>query len=164
MVAPAGAVGVTAATAMAVMEVAVMQAAVAAMPAAVAAMPAAHAVMPVAHAATVVEHAADTAAAMRAVVHADTAAAVHAAALAVVMAAALAAADMRVVAAATAAADIGNSCGFSQKGPSASAGGPFSLICRSNYGDWQKASHAASRKCGTQFSDADSVDKHMIYL
>jgi hypothetical protein len=69
-----------------------------------------------------------------------------------------------VVAAATAAADIGNSCGFSQKGPSASAGGPFSLICRSNYGDWQKASHAASRKCGTQFSDADSVDKHMIYL
>ena len=125
MVAPAGAVGVTAATAMAVMEVAVMQAAVAAMPAAVAAMPAAHAVMPVAHAATVVEHAADTAAAMRAVVHADTAAAVHAAALAVVMAAALAAADMRVVAAATAAADIGNSCGFSQKGPPASAGGPF---------------------------------------
>jgi hypothetical protein len=123
------------------MEVAVMQAAVAAMPAAVAAMPAAHAVMPVAHAATVVEHAAATVAA-----HAVGTAAVRAAALAAVTQVADLVAAMRVVAADTAAADIGNYCGFSQKGPSASAGGPFSLICRSNYGVWQKASHAASRK------------------
>jgi hypothetical protein len=108
-----------------------------------------HVVMPVAHAATVVaehavmpvEHAAATVAA-----HAVGTAAVRAAALAAVTQVADLVAAMRVVAADTAAADIGNYCGFSQKGPSASAGGPFSLICRSNYGVWQKASHAASRK------------------